>query len=69
MLRRKNTCVISLVMFYENITTNKTKVYRELSCVLYYFIYNYVCIDYLIFHYKKLSSICCDKLFASKSYN
>ena len=45
---KKNMCVIALVIFYENIKTNLMKVFRELSCVLYYVIDNYVCIDYLL---------------------
>ena len=44
---KSNTRDISLVMFYENRTTNPKKVLRVLSCVLYYVIDNYVYIDYL----------------------
>ena len=44
---KNNMCVIELVMFDENRGTNPTKLFRVLSCVLYYAIDNYVCIDYL----------------------
>ena len=66
---QKNTCVISLVMIYENRTTNPTKMFRVLSCVLYYVIDNYVCIDYLCWHSKTLIVICCDKMFVGTGYN
>ena len=32
---KNNTCVIALVMYYENIKTDPMKVYRVLSCVIY----------------------------------
>ena len=60
-LKRENICVITIAMFYENITTNTMKVFRVLSCVLYYVIDNYVYMDYLCCQYKKLSVICSDK--------
>ena len=41
-MKNNNTYVISIVMFYENKTNNPTKIYMVLSCVLYYFIDNYV---------------------------
>ena len=56
-----NMCVIALLMFYENRINNKMKVFRVLSCALYYVIENYVCIDYLCFQSKTLNVICCDK--------
>ena len=46
-MRKKDTCFIALIMYYENKVTKPKKVYRVLSCVLYYLIDNYVCIDYL----------------------
>ena len=45
------------------------KVLRVLSRVLYSFIENYVCIDYLGCQYKRLSTICSDKIFSGMSYN
>ena len=68
-LKKKNTCVIELVMFYENITTDPMKVFRVLSCVIYYFIENYVCIEYLCCKSKKLSVICSDKISKNTIYN
>ena len=44
---KANTYVISLVMFYDNRTMNKLRLFRLLSCVVYYLIDNCVCIDYL----------------------
>ena len=55
--------------FYENITKNSTKLYRVLICVLYSFIDNHVCIDYLCCKYKTISDISSDKRFEDKSYN
>ena len=46
-LRNKNTCVMTLIMFYDNNGLKPKKMYRVLSCVIYYLIENYVCIDYL----------------------
>ena len=48
---------------------NPIKAYRVLSCVLYYFIENYVCIDYLCCHSKTLSVISSYKVFEQASYN
>ena len=48
---------------------NPIKVYRVLSCVLYYIIKNYVCIDYLCCQSKTLRSIYYDKKFEQASYN
>ena len=62
-------CVIALVMFYENRTTNPMKVFMLLSYVLYYFIENYIFIDYLGCQYKRLSVVCSDQIFADMSYN
>ena len=66
---KKDTCVIVLVMFNDTKTKNPTKVYRVLSCVLYYVIENYVCIEYICFHSKTLSVIFSDKIFEGASYN
>ena len=62
----KNTCVITLVMFYDNRITNSMKVYRVLSCGLYYVIYNYVCIDYLCCQSKTISVISSDFFWKSE---
>ena len=45
--KKKNTCVLALVMFYDMRNNNATKAFRMLSCVTYTIIYNYVSIDYL----------------------
>ena len=66
---KTNTCVIALVIFYKNIAKNPTKVFRVLSSVLYYVIENHVCIDYICCQPKTLRVVCCDKMFASMSYN
>ena len=42
-MRKKDTCVIAIVMFYYT-KNNSRKVYRVLSCVLYSVVDNYVCI-------------------------
>ena len=55
-------------MFYDNRTTNPTKVFRVLSCVVYSVIENYVCIDYLGCKSKKLNIICSDKIFKDWRY-
>ena len=68
-MRKKDTCIIALVMFYENKTKNSTKVYRVLSCVLYSVIDNYVWIDYLCCHSKTLRIISSDRIFEEASYN
>ena len=66
---KKNTCVISLVMFYERRETNPTKWCRDLRCVLYYAIDKCVWIDYLFYQSKTVSAIYSDKMFASTGYN
>ena len=68
-MRQNDTCVIELVMFYETKTKNPTKGYMLLSCVLYYVIEYYVCIDYLCCQSKTLSVISSDKIFEEESYN
>ena len=40
-----------------------------LSCVLYYLIENFVCVDYIFFQSKTLSSIYFNRIFEQKSYN
>ena len=56
-LRKKNTCVMTLIFFYENNRVKPKKLYRMLSCVVYYLTDNYVCIDNLLCQLKTLSSI------------
>ena len=46
-LKKNNTCVMALVIFYENNGIKPKKVYKVLSCVIYSHIENYFCIDYL----------------------
>ena len=46
-LRKKNTFVMALRICYENNGVKPKRVYRVLSCVLYYLIDNYVFIDYI----------------------
>ena len=58
---KKDKCVIALVMLYDNRTKNPTEVYRVLSCVLNYFIENYVCTDFICFQSKTISNISSNK--------
>ena len=51
--KKENTCVIALLMFYDNRTTNTMKFCRVLSCAVYYVIYICFGIDYLGCQYKK----------------
>ena len=48
-VKKRDTCVIAIIMFYETNGKKPKKWYRVLSCVLYSLIINYVCIDYLSF--------------------
>ena len=68
-ITRRNTCVLASVMFYETRHKNTTKYFRELSCVIYTIIDNYVCINYLDFQPKTLSVICMDRKYFDKSFN
>ena len=43
-LRKENTRVLSLLVFYENI---KNMIFKVLSSVVYYIIDKYVCVDYM----------------------
>ena len=67
--KNNNMCVIALVIFYETRATNLMKVFRVLSCVVYYVIENYFFIDYIGCQSKKLSIICSDKIFKDRSIN
>ena len=65
----KKTCVIASVIFYENGTNNAKTVYMALSWFLYYFIKNYVWINYLCCKLKTLSIISPDRIFEQTGYN
>ena len=56
-LRKINTCVMALIIIYENNGETSNKVYILLSCVVYYLIYNYACIYYLPCQSKVLSFV------------
>ena len=56
-LKKKNTCVMSLIMICENNGGNGKKMYRVLSCVVYSLIDNYVFIEYLSCQSKTLRYI------------
>ena len=62
-MKNKNTCVIALIMFYDNKGKKPKKVYP------YSLIENYVCIDYLSCQPKTLSSISSNRIFEQASYN
>ena len=66
---KKKYVIYCISIFYDNGTTNPTKVYMLLSCVLRYVIDNYVCVDYLCCRYKTISDISSDKFKKNKSYN
>ena len=48
-LTKKNTSVLSLIMFYETRADNPKKDFGVLSCVIYTIIKNYICIYYLAY--------------------
>ena len=62
-------CVISIIMIYETLTTNPMKLFRVLSFVVYFVIYNYFFIYYIGCQSKKLSVVCSDKIFGDRIYN
>ena len=68
-MRGKGTCVIALIIFYESNGTKPKTLYRVLSCVLYYPMKSYVCIDYLSCQPKKLIRISPNKIFEQPTYN
>ena len=45
-LEKKNTSVLSLLLFYETRSDNPNKYFRVLSCVVYSLIKKYVYIDF-----------------------
>ena len=65
---KKNTCVMSLIMFYETNGIKPKKVYIVLS-FFNYLRYNYVCIDYLLCQSKTLSTISSNIIFKQTSFN
>ena len=68
-LRKNNTCVMALIMFYENNVVKPKKLYRVLSYVLYSLIDNYACIDYLSCQPKTLRYIYSKPTFEDTSFN
>ena len=68
-LKNKNTCVITLIMFYGDNGVKPKQMYRVLSCVLYSIIDNYFCIDYLLCQSKSLSIISSNKILEKTSLN
>ena len=60
---------MALIMIYENCGKDIRKVYRVLSFVVYTLIYNYVCIDYLLFQSKTLCGISNNPTFKETSFN
>ena len=61
--RKNNTCVMALIMIYDNNGEKPKKMYWVLSCVVYSFIDNCVCIDYLSYQSKNLISISSQPIF------
>ena len=60
---------MALIIIYETVVIYIYKVFRVLSCVVYTFIYNYVCIDYLSFQSKILCNISRDTTFKGITFN
>ena len=65
--KKKNTCVLALVIFYETRHKNATKSFRVLSCVIYTIIDIFVCIGSLDCQPKRLSIIRKDRKYLGKS--
>ena len=62
-IKNKNTCIIAIIIFCDNKGIKPKQFYGVLSCVIYSLIKNYVCIDYLSFQSKTLSSISSNGIF------
>ena len=62
-MKNKDTCVIALIMFYDSKGTKQKILYGVLSCVLYSFIENCVCINNLSFQSKTLSIFSFNRIF------
>ena len=60
---------MALIMICENNGVNTKIMYRLLSCVVYYIIVNYVCIDYISCQSKTLSSISSKPISEQTSFN
>ena len=56
-MKKKNTCVMALLIIYENSGEKPEQLYIVLSCVVYSLIENYVCIDYISCQSKTLTPI------------
>ena len=68
-LGKNNTCVMALIIFYENNGLKPKKLYRVLSCVVYALIDNYFCIDYISCQPKTLRSISSKPTFEQTNFN
>ena len=68
-LKKKNTCIMALIVIHENNGGNEKKVYRVLSRVFNYLIDSYVCIEYLSCKSKTLISISSKPRFEETSFN
>ena len=68
-IKKKDTCVTALIMFYESKGTKPKKVYRLLSCVLNSLIYTYFCLDYISCKSKTLSRIASNRIFEQTIFN
>ena len=66
---KKNTCVMALIMIYENNGEKTRKNNRVLSCVVYSLKDNYVCIEYLPCQSKTLISISSKPTFEDTSFS
>ena len=62
-IKKKDKCVIALIMFYEIKGGETIKVYSVLSCVPYLLIDNYVCIYNVSCQSKILSRISSHEIF------
>ena len=68
-LKKKNTCVMVLIMIYENNGLEPKQLYRVLSCVVYSLIDHYICIDYLSCQSINLISVESKPTFEQTSFN
>ena len=56
-------------MFYENVGVKSKKLYRVLSCAIYFIIDTYVCIDCLFFQSKTLSIVSSNRILEQTRFN
>ena len=68
-MKNRDTCIIALIMFYNNKGKKPKSLYRVLICVLYSLVENYVCVYYLFCQSKTLSSISSNRIFEQTSFN